>query len=279
MCSVINGVSYKRGNSVLKKTGRVLAALLFIALLGLVLAAAQLYFSGIDGQLWLEQSVWQKPVSKTLCWLNDSIVSWMKAPQLARQNISLMEENRTLRGQAEISQALERENRELREALQLKKRFPAKSIAAEVIVRDPQAWYAQIVVDKGSSEGVTSSMVAVASGNLVGKVAEVGKHSSLIKLITSERSVVPVCLAKNGATGIVYGENDRACRGRYFHRDVKTAPRDLIVTSGLGEIYPAGIIVGRIGPQTAIKENLFQEMTVVPEVDWASLQRVVLLQK
>ncbi|MDO5296024.1 MAG: rod shape-determining protein MreC [bacterium] len=264
----------------MQRIWRIVGALLSIAFLGFILAAAQqLWGSGADRQLWLEQSLWQRPAAKVLAWVNDSLASWLKAPQLARQNLALLESNRSLQAKVTELQALERENQELRAMLKLKQRFPVKSVAAEVIVRDPQGWYAQIVVDKGSAEGVSESMVAIASGNLVGKVSEVGKHSALVHLITSESVVVPVKLAKNGATGVMYGENDAACKGRYFHRDVKAAPQDVVLTSGLGDIYPGGLMIGRIGPQSSIRENLFQEMTIVPAADLTALRYVVLVQK
>ena len=263
----------------MKKIWRVLGALLFIVVLGLTLTAGQLWGSGAERQLWLEQSVWQKPLAGALSWINDSLASWLKAPQLARQNVALLESNRALQAKVEELRALERENQELRRMLQLKQRFAGKALTAEVIVRDPQDWYAQIVVDKGSAEGVAPSMVVLASGSLVGKVSEVGKHSSQVRLITSDSVAVPVKLAKNGATGVMYGESGFICKGRYFQRDVQALPRDVVLTSGLGDIYPGNIMVGRIGPQTAIRENLFQEMTIVPAVDLASLRHVVLVQK
>ena len=263
----------------MKRIWRILGALLTVTALGLILAAAQLWGSGAERQLWLEQSIWQKPAAKALSWINDSLASWLKAPQLARQNVALLENNRALQAKVEELRALEKENQELRRMLKIKQRFAGKALAAEVIVRDPQDWYAQIVVDKGSAEGVTPSMVVLASGYLVGRVSEVGKHSALVRLITSESVVVPVKLAKNGATGVMYGESDFICKGRYFQRDVKALPRDAVLTSGLGDIYPGNIMVGRVGPQTAIRENLFQEMTIVPEVDFASLRHVMLVQK
>ena len=263
----------------MKNLGRFLGTLGLIVAAGLLLILAQLISSGPEGCFWLEQSALLRPIARVLSWADDSVASLTKAPQLARQNIALLEKNRTLENKLAAMQALEQENREMRDMLKLKSRFSKNSVAAEVISRDPQAWYAQVVVDKGSADGVTDSMVAVASGSLLGRVSEVGRHSSIIRLLTADRTAVPVKLSGSGATVVLYGVNGKNCRGRYFHRDTKAAPKTAVLTSGLGDIYPGGILVGRVGAQDAVCEDLFQELQIVPSVDLGSLRQVMLVQK
>lgn len=262
-----------------RKVWRRLGILAAVCVIGLLLAVWQVSSQGEEGQLFLEHSTWQAPFVRVLAWGKDSLDSLCFADRLARQNTALIERNLSLQSEVARLKALERENGELREMLALKGKRREVAVAAEVLARDPQDWFAQVIIDKGHADGVEQDMVALANGSLLGRVCATQPHSAQVRLLTDERSAVPIALAASGATGILYGTEKRTCMGRYFQNNVKFALGELVQTSGLGDVYPPGLVVGRICQAAERGDTLFKEMEIQPSVNLGTLHRVLLLRK
>lgn len=263
----------------MRKVWRSLGALVAVFVLGLILTVWQVSAQGDGGQLFVDHSTWQAPFVHLLAWSKDSLDSLRYSTRLARQNTALLERNLSLQNEVARLKALERENDELRELLALKKKQRGVAVIAEVLARDPHDWFTQVVIDKGHADGVTQDMVALANGSLLGRVCATQPHSAQIRLLTDERSAVPISLESTGATGVLCGTEQRSCLGRYFHNDVKFRLGELVQTSGLGDIYPAGLVVGRVSKASERGDTLFKEVEIQPTVSLEALHRVLLLRK
>ena len=244
-----------------------------------LLGVLQFFWKDGGKFLWLDCSGLQLPTAKAFSWLDKSIASLRNAPKLAQQNLDLIEANSKLKAECARLKVIEAENKELQKLLRLRDHTYKGGVAATVLAHDPQMWYEQVIVDKGRAEGVNENMVAVCTAGLVGKVGEVQEHSSLIRLLNDERVVVPVRLAKSKATGVVYGQNTKLCLGRYFHQGAKIADREEIFTSGLGDTFPKGILVGYADSNATSHDALFQEITVRPAMEPGRLEHLLLVQK
>ncbi len=254
-------------------------ALLIMLLAAVLLGVLQFFWKDGGKLLWLDCSVLQSPASKAFTWLDESISSWRNAPKLVQQNLSLIEANSKLQAECARLKVVAAENKDMQKLLRLRDHTYHGGVAATVLAHDPQMWYEQVIVDKGRAEGVNENMVAVCAAGLVGKVGEVQAHSSLVRLLTDERVVVPVRLAKCRATGVVYGQNTKLCLGRYFHHGAKIADQEEIFTSGLGDIFPKGILVGYADSNATSHDALFQEITVRLAIEPGRLEHVLLVQK
>ena len=186
-------------------------------------------------------------------------------------------ESRSVVPESARVQALERENEKLKGLLEMRvSRFSA-GLAARVVARDPSTWFAEVAVDRGREDGVTAETVAVSPQGLVGRVSQVATKSARVRLLVAPGSAVPVMLASSGAVGILYGDGGYTCQIKFVSHDVTVKEGEAVLTSGLGQIYPGGLLVGHVIRNYGRTEALFQSLEVRPAVDFGRLRHVLLV--
>lgn len=166
----------------------------------------------------------------------------------------LLKENRTLAldqqrlGQAmQTWRAVEAENTRLRALLALPARANIKPMAAEIIRTLPDPFERRVVVDKGTLQGVTAGRPVVDEAGLVGQVTRVFPTSSEITLLVSREQSAPVLNLRNGLRLMVSGlGTDDLMEVRYLDTQADLKAGDLLATSGIDGVYPAGIPVARV---------------------------------
>ncbi len=164
---------------------------------------------------------------------------------------------------------LEVENARLRRALEYTAKTPEVWIAAEVLAREGGAagTHKTLRVDKGSLAGIKEGSVVVAPEGLVGRVDLVTPHTSLISLIT-DSSVKVACEfeANDGkpARGIVTGGSEELLIVKYLRNEESLKPRQRVITSGLGGIFPKGLVIG----------TYLSGGEILPAVDYSALEDV-----
>jgi rod shape-determining protein MreC len=198
-------------------------------------------------------------------------------PSLHQEVARLRTENARLQAENATLAACQADNRRLEALLDLRPRLPGPSLAARVAARDPACWYSQVVLDVGSAQGVRTDMIAVAPEGLVGKVFAVASQGCRVRLLLDPASAVPVTLASSGAVGILYGQGDSTCIVKYIDHDARVQEGEAVLTSGLGEIYPPRLVVGRVSRVLGRTEALFQAVQVRPAVDFGSLREVLVV--
>jgi rod shape-determining protein MreC len=154
------------------------------------------------------------------------------------------------------------ENARLREQLGFTEILEYRHISAEIIGRDPDNLFSALVINKGSAHGVEKDMPVIAYQNgmqaLVGKVVQIGKLESLVIPLYDEYSKIPSRFAQSRYEGITGGEGSASkpllvqSIDKRARSGVSTG--DLVVTSGLGDVYPSGITIGRVS-KVLIDEN------------------------
>ncbi|PAW63392.1 MAG: rod shape-determining protein MreC [Verrucomicrobiia bacterium Tous-C2TDCM] len=178
-------------------------------------------------------------------------------PAQLRERLSQVEQERD-RLKLEVIQLDEilKENNELRRALQYREKSLLSLVAARVVSRKPAQWYQTLVIDKGSSEGLAvDSPVILPLGEeagLVGKVSEVlGPHSAVVLLLTDEMCQVSAKLENSQEQGILSGQRG-ATRAlpdlhlRYLSKEADAKPGTKVYSSGAGELFPAGLVLGEV---------------------------------
>ncbi len=258
---------------------RSLGYLLALVFLGALLTALQVWYGLDSGSMSLDLVGAQKPVAVSAGEISRLWNDLGRLRFLAAENKALMQRNRMLAAEAERLQAVEKENERLRSLLKLRRGGMTEGIAASVIARDPELWFSQITVDKGRMDGVTEDMIAVSTSGLIGKVTAVGASSCRIRLLFDRNSVVPAKLSRSGAVGVIYGNDDISCTMKYIRHDSAISEGDIVVTSGLGDIYPGGITIGRAGRQYGRTDAMFQTLQIIPTADFSQLSEVLLVRK
>jgi rod shape-determining protein MreC len=195
-----------------------------------------------------------------------------------RENAELRAEAEELRVQGLQRAETEQENIRLRRLLDLRERLPLSAVAGEVVGRESGGWVRAITVNRGRGSGVARQTPVIVPEGLVGRVAQVRPGASVVQLINDPASTVGAVVQRTRTPGLVEGDAGGVIRFKFMARDgAQVAPGDLIVTSGLGSLFPKGLPVGRV---VAIEDKgsaLFHFAVIAPAVDFARLEEVLLL--
>lgn len=194
------------------------------------------------------------------------------------ENAALRAETERLRIEALQRAETEQENARLRRLLHLQERLPLSVLAGEVIGRESGGWVRALTVNRGRGSGVGRQTPVIVPEGLLGRVVQVRSGVSVVQLINDPASTVGAVVQRTRTPGLVEGGAGGTVRFKFMARDgAQVAPGDLIVTSGLGNLFPKGLPVGRI---TAIEDKgsaLFHFALVQPAADFARAEEVLLL--
>lgn len=190
--------------------------------------------------------------------------------RLRRRVEALSQEVTVLREQALAAQRLQR-------LLNLRDQPAYRAVSARVIGRDPSRWYATILVDRGSRDGVYRNAPVVTSDGVLGRVIEVTPGAARVLLIADSRSAVSVVVQRSRDAGVVEGRSGLMLHMKYLSRTSEVAPGDTVVTSGLGGVFPRGLVVGRITKVVREPGALQQEAEIEPAAALDRLEEVVVL--
>jgi rod shape-determining protein MreC len=177
---------------------------------------------------------------------------------------------------------LESENETLRQLLQFTQANPAYSykaaeVVGHVIGQDPSNLLRCIIIDVGTSDGVTEGMPVVTDRGLVGRTVEVSSRSSKVLLMTDASSSVNAIIQSSRATGVVEGKVDGGLLMKYIPQPVMVNVGDIILTSGLGATFPKHLVIGQVTAVHKRDIELFQQAEIKPTVDFDRLEIVLVL--
>jgi rod shape-determining protein MreC len=227
----------------------------------------------------------QKGVTGFFRWFGDTAGSVRQLRQ-AREELAAARErlNELDQTNREIVQ-LRRENQLLRDQIGFSQALDPERISAEVIAKDHDNLFSTITVNKGSRRGVRRDMPVVAyqgdMEGLVGKVVAVGPGSSQILPLYDPQCLVSARLERSRNEGLVLGQGKD--RENVLMRYVKKIAKDnieygdLVVTAGLGGLYPKGVNIGRIRDIRARGYETSLELEVEPIIDFDRLEYVYIL--
>jgi len=193
------------------------------------------------------------------------------------QNQKLKADNDFLRKQLNDRNELYLENFRLRSLLSLKQSVSYKVIAARVIARDPSNWSAAIIIDQGSSSGIKKGMMSVTFYGLVGRVVETSSTVSKIMLINDPNLSVSSIVQRSRQEGVVCGSLGGALLMKYLPKDSDIKVADIIVTSGLSQISPKGIVVGTVVDIGREFSSSSRCVIIKPAVDLSALEEVLVI--
>ena len=232
-------------------------------------------FSGVRGGLHEVSSL----VSRT-------VLAVRELAELRREYTELQERlaryERLERSAAEISQ----ENIRLREQLGFSYSTHYRHISAELIGHDPDNLFSALVINKGKAAGVDNGMAVIAWQNgvqaLVGKVAEAGAFESLVMPLYDANAFIASRFAVSRYDGIVEGQGspDSPLRMRFIQKRARDeiSQGDMVVSSGIGGVYPSGVNIGRVSGVTYREYEISMEVELEALVDFSRLEYVFVIE-
>lgn len=194
------------------------------------------------------------------------------------------QENQELRQELAKAQAQLRslseqaaETQRLRALLEFKSRLPFQTLAAEVIAASPGETSRAIFIDKGSDSGLTTDLAVITPQGVVGKIVAVFPFTSHVLLLNDPASGVGVMLEKSRVQGVLKGGAQNFCQLDYIMNEEPVSPGDEVLTSGLDQIYPKGLLAGTV--LKATDGNIYKSIIVRPAVDLGRLENVLVVLK
>lgn len=173
---------------------------------------------------------------------------------------------------------LREENNRLRRLLALKERLPLETLSGEVIGKDWGGWVRSLTVNRGRGAGVARLTPVIVPAGLVGRVVTVRTNAAVIQLLNDPASTVGAVVQRTRAQGMVEGEPGGGLRLKFLAREgAGVQAGDLIVTSGVGGLFPRGLPVGRVSAVEERASGLFRYAGLAPVVDFARVEEVLLL--
>ncbi|MEE9172720.1 MAG: rod shape-determining protein MreC [candidate division NC10 bacterium] len=194
-----------------------------------------------------------------------------------QENRRLHEEIEALQTRLRVLEEARGENQRLKTLLGLRESLSFTVAPAGVVGKDATNWFHSVLIDRGSRHGIERHMAVIAPGGLVGQVVEVTPSSARVQLITDPVSSVGALLQSSRVTGLLVGAQSGRIRIRYLPVRAEVRAGEVVVTSGLGGVYPKGILVGKVVAVDRRSGALFQEATVEPGIDFSRLEEVLIV--
>jgi rod shape-determining protein MreC len=197
--------------------------------------------------------------------------------ELERDNASLKVENRSLKATNQALRDVEHEVNRLRQALNYRERSLFRLVPAEILARDSSTWWRTITINRGKNDKIEPDQPVVTDEGLVGKTATVGDNVTIVLLISDENCKVACSVEGTREQGIAAGE--RVVGGvtpmlelNFLSKQANINAGAKIYTSGVGGVFPSGLLVGVV--QSFKARELDGQARVTPAVDLSHLEDV-----
>ena len=223
----------------------------------------------------------QSPVSSLSSGVSNYFGSIANLRSAQDENDQLKSRVQELEMEKRSNEALVSENDRLRSLLSLKEKNTSKVVYAQIIGRDPSAWFDSAIIDLGSLNGVKLNMPVVSDGGLIGRVTAVGPVSAQLDLITRDKSGVGGVVGEIGSSnilGVVAGTSKRdLVEMKYVAGSAEVHPGQTVYTTGQDGIYPPGLKIGEIVEVRSGSATVPHQIFIRPSAGINSLKEVGVL--
>lgn len=197
------------------------------------------------------------------------------------KNLTMAVELGRLRGQLARDEEMRLENDRLRSLLSMRHRAAGvPMVHAQIIAMSPTPLFRSVRIDRGTNDGLVVGSAVVNADGVVGRVAAVTMQWADVMLLVDANSSTDVLVQRTRARARVrgFGSDQRiGIQVEYLSRTADVQPGDVLVTSGVGEVFPKGLRVGKVIGTETRAFGLYQNATIEPAVDVAKLEDVMVV--
>lgn len=176
----------------------------------------------------------------------------------------LVSSNEELTAQVAALEEYRLENASLRSLLDMANAYGTQGMGARVIGLSSDEWTDTVTIDKGADDGVAVGMPVTDGAGLVGQVTAVASSSSTVTLVSDSTSQVSALLQGSRSTGVLCGSVDGSLHLEYVATTAQVSVGELVVTSGLGGVYPKGLLIGTVASVTSSPSDVYYSIVVTP---------------
>ncbi len=221
------------------------------------------------------------PIQAGITWTLDTLISFFQnyiyMVHVRKDNAELTLENQRLQNVVSSLRETAQENDRLRNLLAFNETHKIKTVVSRVIAADVSTDFRMVRLNRGSASGIKEDMAVVSNEGIVGRVLRVNQDTSDVVTILDPLSAVDAMVKRSRVRGIVEGASDETCRLKYALRTDDIQVDDLLITSGLGGVFPKGIAVGIVTQVNRERFGITQSVEVKPSVNFAKLEEVLVI--
>ncbi len=222
------------------------------------------------------------PFLRAAGWVGQSVsgtwCSYVGLRGVESENRRLRERIDALSQQAHEAEEARQELARLRELLDLRAAVSFDSVPARVIARGVDGGARVVTLDRGGREGVRINHPVITPRGVVGRIIEAATAASKVQTILDPNVGVAGLIQRTRVQGMIVGDGDRGCRMEYVSELANVEVGDVVVTSGLDQIYPKGYTLGVVAA-IGEGEGLTKIVEIRPEVDFRRLEEVLVILK
>lgn len=222
------------------------------------------------------------PVQSAISWVIDSswgvVENYTLLLHVRQNNIDLSQENRKLQNEIANYQEMAKENERLRKLVDFGQNIQGKKVIARVIAQDVSSEFRAIRLNKGMAEGVERGMAVVTPEGIVGRVLRATTHYSDVLTLLDSSNAVDALVQRSRARGVIEGMSENLLTFKYLRRTDDIEVGDMVVSSGVGGLFPKGLVVGKISRVERKSYGITQYVEVTPMVDFTKLEEVTVVE-
>jgi rod shape-determining protein MreC len=195
------------------------------------------------------------------------------------QNEILKKETDILKFKLNSADEIYRENERLRSILAFKQKASFKVVVARVVARPADSWSSAVTIDKGKFNGIRRGMIAITYLGLAGRVVEATDRTAKVMLINDPNIGVSAVVKRSRQEGLVSGTLGGYLIMRYLPKDSDIQISDVILTSGLTELYPKGLLIGKVVEVGEEFSRLSRYAVIKPALDLTNIEEILIIIK
>jgi rod shape-determining protein MreC len=221
----------------------------------------------------------QKIILQTIRMTEGVWLKYFHLINVREENRDLKREIDTLRMENNQYRELLTSNKRLQNLVQFKETLNYPVLAVQVIGWDPTGWFKSVIIDKGASSGLKVNMAVVNAGGVVGRLVSVSPNYAKVLLIIDQNSAVDCIIQRSREKSILKGFTSKICKLDYVVKTSDVVVGDMVITSGMGRVFPKGLPVGEVIEVVNRPGELFKDIKVRPVVDFSKLEELLVILK
>jgi len=155
--------------------------------------------------------------------------------------------------------------------------FEIPMLPSEVVGLDVKPWFRSVLMDRGGVHGVRAGNPVITAEGIVGLVTATSPHAAKTMLLLDRQSAIDGIVQRSRARGIARGRGTDEMEFEFVVRGGDVRVGDVVITSGLGGVYPKGLKIGTIEALSEAGGRLLQTATLKPAVDFGRLEQVFVM--
>lgn len=235
-------------------------------------------FESVRSALSLPLAPLQYMVSLPTQLIDDFRIAFSTREKLVTENFQLKMDQLQMRAQLQRLQAVEKENNSLKALMLSAQQMNGKTLIAELLAVNSDPFINQVVLNKGSRDGVYVGQPVLDANGVMGQVTQVGPITSRVILLSDPHSGIALENARTGMRAFAVGDSYTGkIHLMYVPKTTDIRPGDSFITSGLGDHYPQGYPVGKVIQYKKDPAHQFATVVLEPSAHLDSSRQVLLL--